>query len=277
MDCPRLGVRARGSVVAGWRVVVLDEHSLLAQSGQSALVEVAGAAFGEAFQLLRQEIHAGQAEPADDDQPITLPGSQLEDDDLRRRNRDLAATLGDVLSQFTVTNNGGQVVRTGYLGTKTLERRRQALTDNARREAQADHMPKVQGSCPACGRESLFLGGGGFVTCAMLSCPKPDAPTDALENLPRDVDDRGRTDCTTALAGALERARRARDAYETLRADVVTVAKYIAQQQRLGRIARSSRSQVLTTLGHWLKDPGPLTPHTRPALRPVNRTDTLEA
>ncbi|MFJ4552101.1 hypothetical protein ACIP4X_23305 [Streptomyces sp. NPDC088817] len=246
MDCPRLGVRARGSVVADWRVVVLDEHSLLAQSGQSALVEVAGAAFGEAFQLLRQEIHAGQAEPADDDQPITLPGSQLEDDDLRRRNRDLAATLGDVLSQFTMTNNGGQVVRTGYLGTKTLERRRQVLTDNARREAQADHMPKVQGSCPACGRESLFLGGGGFVTCAMLSCPKPDAPTDALENPPRDVDDRGRTDCTTALAGALERARRARDAYETLRADVVTAAKYIAQQQRLGRIARSSRSSPPT-------------------------------
>lgn len=119
-------------------------------------------------------------------------------------------------------------------------------------------MPKVKGICPACRRESLFLGSGGFVTCAMLSCPKPDAPTDVLEQPPYAADECGRPDCTTALAGALERARRATDAYEALRVDVISAAKYIAQQQRFGHFARSSRTTMLTALARWVKDPGPL-------------------
>lgn len=41
-------------------------------------------------------------------------------------------------------------------------------------------MVKVQGQCPACGRESLFLGDGGYVTCAILECPQPEAASDLL-------------------------------------------------------------------------------------------------
>lgn len=39
---------------------------------------------------------------------------------------------------------------------------------------------RVAGACPACGVESLGLGAGGFVTCSSLSCPRPDAPSEAL-------------------------------------------------------------------------------------------------
>lgn len=40
--------------------------------------------------------------------------------------------------------------------------------------------PKVQGVCPACKSHSLFLGAGGYVTCAVLSCDEPCAATDIL-------------------------------------------------------------------------------------------------
>ncbi|MFJ4418246.1 DUF6085 family protein [Streptomyces sp. NPDC088925] len=44
-----------------------------------------------------------------------------------------------------------------------------------------DPHPTVRGYCPACGRESLFLGSGGYVTCARLDCPTPDAASTLLE------------------------------------------------------------------------------------------------
>lgn len=40
--------------------------------------------------------------------------------------------------------------------------------------AAANH-PLVQGRCPACRGASLFLGSGGYVTCARLDCPDPCA------------------------------------------------------------------------------------------------------
>lgn len=44
-----------------------------------------------------------------------------------------------------------------------------------------DAFPNVQGYCPACRGASLFLGAGGYVTCARLECPEPDAATRVLE------------------------------------------------------------------------------------------------
>ena len=40
--------------------------------------------------------------------------------------------------------------------------------------------PDVQGRCPACGGSSLFLGSGGYLTCARLDCPQPDAATEVI-------------------------------------------------------------------------------------------------
>lgn len=40
--------------------------------------------------------------------------------------------------------------------------------------------PKVQGRCPACRRPSLFLGDGGHLTCAQLTCPNPCAADQLL-------------------------------------------------------------------------------------------------
>src|SRR5690606_20281477 len=41
-------------------------------------------------------------------------------------------------------------------------------------------MTDVQGRCPACGGDSLFLGEGGHVTCSRLDCPNPCAADDML-------------------------------------------------------------------------------------------------
>lgn len=44
-----------------------------------------------------------------------------------------------------------------------------------------DPGPKVQGYCPmGCG-QTLFLGSSGYVTCATLECPRPDAASLLLE------------------------------------------------------------------------------------------------
>lgn len=40
---------------------------------------------------------------------------------------------------------------------------------------------RIQGRCPACGSQSLFLGSGGYVTCGVLRCPEPGAATDLLQ------------------------------------------------------------------------------------------------
>lgn len=45
--------------------------------------------------------------------------------------------------------------------------------------ASAGH-PLVKGRCPACGGASLFLGSGGYLTCARLDCPQPDAATEVI-------------------------------------------------------------------------------------------------
>ncbi|MFB7574653.1 hypothetical protein [Streptomyces sp. NPDC056165] len=222
---------------------------------------LAGAAFTEAFGLLHAEMDDRTAEPALDAKPIIQPSPETEDE-LRRCISDLTATLGEILARFTTSDVGGQMFRTIHVGPKTVEGWRQVLADDNRLEAQAGRMPKVQGTCPACRSDSLFLGSGGFVTCASLSCPKPDAPTVVLEQPPHAADECGRLDCITALATAFERARRATMAYNSLRVDAITAAKYIARQQRLGLLARDSRTQALTTLTHWVKDPGPLASHS---------------
>ncbi|MFB7440218.1 hypothetical protein ACFC01_17975 [Streptomyces mirabilis] len=45
-------------------------------------------------------------------------------------------------------------------------------------------LPLVRGNCPACGRASLFLGDGGYVTCSIIDCPNPSAADDMLHGGP---------------------------------------------------------------------------------------------
>lgn len=40
--------------------------------------------------------------------------------------------------------------------------------------------PRVRGRCPSCGAESLFLGSQGYVTCSVIGCKDPGAPSDLL-------------------------------------------------------------------------------------------------
>jgi hypothetical protein len=45
--------------------------------------------------------------------------------------------------------------------------------------------PSIEGECPACGKELLFVADGGNVTCSVADCPKPDAASLALKAGPK--------------------------------------------------------------------------------------------
>ena len=47
---------------------------------------------------------------------------------------------------------------------------------------QVDRLGDVQGRCPACGTGNLFVGEGGYITCALDTCPEPDAASTLLEH-----------------------------------------------------------------------------------------------
>ncbi len=94
--------------------------------------------------------------------------------------------------------------------------------------------PRVQGACPACGAHALFLGDGGYVTCAVLTCSDPCRASRLLGE-PRDDEAR------------IERAARDDEAV-----DVVT------------RVCREVDPQFMAEGGstrHWTRD------HFLPALR----------
>lgn len=43
--------------------------------------------------------------------------------------------------------------------------------------------PSIQGRCPACRGDSLFIGSGGYITCSRLDCPNPSAADELLHRL----------------------------------------------------------------------------------------------
>lgn len=45
----------------------------------------------------------------------------------------------------------------------------------------SDAHPRVKGYCPSCGGDALFVGTGGYVTCAKIGCENPGAATDVLK------------------------------------------------------------------------------------------------
>ena len=53
--------------------------------------------------------------------------------------------------------------------------------------------PSIQGRCPACGGQSLFVGSGGWLTCSRLECPEPDAASTLLERKPAPAEHCGDT------------------------------------------------------------------------------------
>ncbi|PWI16036.1 hypothetical protein DI272_19080 [Streptomyces sp. Act143] len=175
----------------------------------------------------------------------------------RDRIRELAAALTEALAEFTVPAqmNGTPSLRTGYVEARTVERWRNTLA-HVRSLPTPDAKPRVQGRCPTCGSETLHLGDGGHITCARLECPDRHAAGDLLGDPPnpgyecrRDQCDATRRDLITAAT-----------AYETLRTNAITAAKYIAQQQAAGFPLRGgdNRHRILATLNLYAGDPGQL-------------------
>lgn len=205
-------------------------------------------------------IDAALNSPAALDAPAAPDATDRLTSALRDRIGDLTRCLADVLDHFTVPIPGDIrpdfAICSTYIRTSAVDRWRRILRDAG--PARWAH-PQVQGRCPHCRRESLFLGSGGYVTCAQLSCTRPDAATDVLGNpVLASAEPCPRTDC----ADAREDARRNAVAFHGLRADVMSAVSYIRQQRSSGPWSslRHNRSSVLNTLPYWIKDPGPLRP-----------------
>jgi hypothetical protein len=81
-------------------------------------------------------------------------------------------------------------IAAGWAGAEFLLRH--TLTDLDNRRTTPDNpptsaFPDVQGRCPACRGESLFVGSGGYITCARRECPEPDAASTLLERVPDNI------------------------------------------------------------------------------------------
>ncbi|MER7813830.1 hypothetical protein [Streptomyces sp. NPDC096153] len=102
--------------------------------------------------------------------------------------------------------------------------------------AAATPMVDVQGRCPACGKTSLFLGAGGYVTCSRLECPEPDAASTLLERVSVPIPANVRAQLAQALKGAVFVSFIADDGYPAMReatgeelADAVLQVRPIAE------------------------------------------------
>ncbi len=113
--------------------------------------------------------------------------------------------------------------------------------------------PRVQGTCPACGAHSLFLGKGGYVTCAILTCDDPCRASDILlASPPPAVRTVTTTNTQTVVPPRDDEARIERAARADEAVDVVT------------RVCREADSWFVADGGstrHWARD------HFLPALR----------
>lgn len=86
----------------------------------------------------------------------------------------LARTTRTLLDHFTEAGEPAAAV-----SPTLIKRARSALTSRRTRP----YYPDVAGRCPSCGRASLFLGEGGYVTCSSLSCDVPDAASNLLDGV----------------------------------------------------------------------------------------------
>jgi len=125
-------------------------------------------------------------------------------------------------------------------------------------------LSEVRGICPACRRTSLFLGSGGYLTCAHLECTAPDSATTVMENPPWAADECGRPDCTETLRKMVFLHHEVNTAYETLRFNVNSAAMWLIDYKHQSAFARARQSRrFLHGLGYMLRDRGPIKPLDR--------------
>ncbi|MET9517400.1 hypothetical protein [Streptomyces sp. NPDC002994] len=109
------------------------------------------------------------------------PSGQGEESSAGSDSPALANLVRDALG-IDVTNPG--VGETPDWPTILTTACRELLKSEAAR-AKLRTQGNIQGRCPACHGQSLFLGDGGYVTCSRIDCQDPDAASVVLENRPR--------------------------------------------------------------------------------------------
>lgn len=114
----------------------------------------------------------------------------------------------------------------------------------------------VQGRCPACGKTSLFLGDGGYVTCSRLECPEPDAASTLLGQTPaRDARPplpRRPTGAHCVHCGDRYHPARACDP-ERLIEDLADARQTAAVLSGLHRSAEADVTRVIELHGEWAR------------------------
>ncbi len=107
----------------------------------------------------------------------------------------------------------------------------------------------VQGRCPACGGEALFLGEGGYVTCARDTCPWPDATSALLDRpmLPRwDDNDPLLNDLAVAIWDSCQhQATTVVDDPRNIARAAAQVVQPLAEQLATAQAAARERADIL--------------------------------
>jgi hypothetical protein len=63
---------------------------------------------------------------------------------------------------------------------RLLDARIRRIVRETLEAGQVKSFPQVAGQCPACGKATLFMGEGGYLTCSLIDCPMPDAASRLL-------------------------------------------------------------------------------------------------
>ncbi|WP_435279137.1 hypothetical protein [Streptomyces sp. 1222.5] len=78
-------------------------------------------------------------------------------------------------------------------------------------QASIKTFPNIQGHCPSCRGSSLFVGGGGYITCSRIDCPDPSAADDVLHGSMQEQLDKARGNAQQLGADVVTWAALARD------------------------------------------------------------------
>lgn len=121
------------------------------------------------------------------DNPATLPAQSRRPDLTIRLGKATEETFRIHLAQFGIDTPGCDCghneMGVEWHATDCQWRTSRTTPDNPTGSA----FPDVRGRCPACRGESLFVGSGGYITCARRECPEPDAASTLLERVPDNI------------------------------------------------------------------------------------------
>ena len=109
---------------------------------------------------------------------------------------------------------------------------------------------RITDKCPTCGCTSLFIGSGGYLTCAVLECPNPGVG-DAIARLQRERDEaRERLAKAEARVREVEQSRLSHFQREHIEGDGLEIDRWRAKGKALEAQVARLRGMLWAGHGH---------------------------